>query len=59
MCLRIIENLVLNDATLAERTKLSVVDIVSALKLCLHSTIFTLKDVFYRQISGLLWGFAF
>ena len=48
--LKIIENLLLNDAVLAERTKLSVADIMSALKLCLHSTIFTFKNVLYRQI---------
>ena len=50
--LRIIENLLLIDAVLAEHTKLSVADIMSDLKLCLHSTIFTSKNVLYRQICG-------
>ena len=55
--LRIIENLLLNDAVLAEHTKLSVADIMSALKLCLHSTIFfRFKNVLYRQICGAPMG---
>ena len=54
--LRIFENLLLNDAVLAERTKLSVVHIMSALKLCLHSTIFTFKNVLYREICGVPMG---
>ena len=41
---------------LAERTKLSVAGIMSALRLCLHSTIFTFKDVLYRQICGAPMG---
>ena len=54
--LRIIENLLLNNAVLAERTKLSVADIMSALKLCLHCTIFTFKNVLYGQICGAPMG---
>ena len=57
--LRIIENLLLNDAVPAERTKLSVADIMSALKLCLLSTIFTFKNVLYLQICGAPMGLAF
>ena len=54
--LRIIGNLLLNDAVLAQRTKLSVADIMSALKLCFHSTIFTFKNVLYHQICGAPMG---
>ena len=54
--LRIIQNLLLNDAVPAECTKLSVADIMSALKLCLHSTIFTFKNVLYRLICGAPMG---
>ena len=50
--LRIIENLLLNDAVLAERTNLSVANIMYAHKLCLHSTIFTFKNALYRQAGG-------
>ena len=35
-----------------EHTKLSVADIMSALRLCLHSTIFMFKNVLYCQICG-------
>ena len=54
--LRITENLLLNDAVLAERTKLSGADIMSARKSCLHFTIFTLKNMLYRQICGAPMG---
>ena len=54
--LRTIENLLLNDAVLAERTKLPITDIMSAIKLCLHFTIFTFKNVLYRQICGAPMG---
>ena len=50
--LRIAENLLFNGATLAKRTKLSVVDIMSALKLRLHSTISMFKNVIYCQMYG-------
>ena len=54
--LRIIENLLLNGAMLAKCTKLSVANIMSTLKLWLQSTIFTFKNVLYRQICGAPMG---
>ena len=46
--LRFIENLLLNDAVLAVLGKSSVIDIMSALKLSLHSTIFAFKSMLYN-----------
>ena len=50
--LRVIENLLLNDVVLTECTKLSVADIMSALKFCFHSTIFMFKNVLHCQFCG-------
>ena len=50
--LQIVSDLLLNDNFLSERTKLFFQDIMEALKLCLHSTIFSFNSVFYRQTFG-------
>ena len=54
--LRIIKNLIVNDAVLAEHAKLSGIDIMSALKLCIHFTIFTFENVLYCRICEVPMG---
>ena len=49
--LNIIKNLLLNDPTLVEHTKLFPVDIMSAPKLCLHSVILRFKNVLFDKFS--------
>ena len=50
--LQLVSDLLMNDNLLSERTKLSTQDIMEALKLRLHSTIFSFNSVLYRQIFG-------
>ena len=54
--LQLVSDLLLNDNLLSERTKLSTQDIMEALKLCLHSTIFSFNSVLYRQTFGAPMG---
>ena len=52
MMLLLVSDLLSNDNSLSERTKISAQDIMEALKLCLHSTIFSFNAVLYRQTLG-------
>ena len=50
--LNLIFRLLNQDNTLCDRTNLSVNDIIEALSICLKSTVFSFKNVLYRQIFG-------
>ena len=45
-----------DDASLPERTSLSVDEIISLLELCLNATYFAFRDTFYQQIHGTAMG---
>ena len=54
--LNLIFRLLNQDNTLCDRTNLSVNDIIEALSICLKFTVFSLKNVLYRQIFGVPMG---
>ena len=54
--LDLIFRLLNQDNTLCDRTKLSVNDIIEALSICLKFTVFSFKNVLYRQIFGVPMG---
>ena len=54
--LNLIFRLLNQDNTLCDRTNLSVNDIIEALSICLKSTVFTFKNMLYRQIFGVPMG---
>ena len=54
--LNLIFRLLNQDNTLCDRTNLSVNDIIEELSICLKSTVFSFKNVLYRQIFGVPMG---
>ena len=54
--LNLIFRLLNQDNSLCDRTNLSVNDIIEALSICLKSTVFSFKNVLYRQNFGVPMG---
>ena len=52
----IIKRKLLDDVTLAERTKISVNEIIDLIKLCVSTTCFQWHDDYYEQTSGAAMG---
>ena len=48
--LSIISNLLMSDNLVHERTNLTASDVIKCVELCLHSTVFSFKNILYKQI---------
>ena len=56
LAIDIISQLLRNDTFLHDRTKLTANDVIEALNLCAKSTVFSFKNILYRQIFGVPKG---